>query len=76
MAVKVTKRTTNHEARYSITGLTFDQLFRVKNAMFNEAEKMKEYVNEMEDNAMLRKQFEGYQRDAEEVYEAAVRGLI
>jgi hypothetical protein len=45
MAVKVTKRTTSEGVRYSISGLTFSQLFRIKNAMYAEEKKMKEIAS-------------------------------
>ena len=69
MAIKVTKRATNDGARYSISGLTFSQLFRIKNAMFDHEEKMKTVAEEMASigTPAMRREFEGYAKDAHEV---------
>lgn len=69
MAVKITKRATNDGARYSISGLTFAQLFRIKQAMFAEADKMKAISEEHSDEIFQRK-FEKFRQDANAVYEA------
>lgn len=76
MAIKVTKRTTPEGARYSISGLTFSQLYRIKNAMHAEAEKMKGIADELADNPVMQKEFEGYRQDAICVFEAANSGLV
>lgn len=69
MAIKVTKRATNDGARYSISGLTFAQLFRIKQAMFAEADKMKA-ISEEHSDEMFQKKFEQFRQDAHAVYEA------
>ncbi len=77
MAVKVTKRTTSEGARYSISGLTFSQLFRIKNAMYAEEKKMKEIASELlAHSEPMGKEFEGYAQDAHEVFIAANEGCI
>lgn len=79
MAIKVTKRHTGeYGCTYSISGLTFSQLFRVKNAMFDCEEKMKEIADQcakVGDLAMAR-EFKEYARDAHEVFTAANDGCI
>ena len=76
MAVKVTKRTTNEGVRYSISGLTFDQMFRIKNAMYAEAKKMKAIAEgEMQDYARLQEEFKQYAKDALSVAEAVNLGI-
>ena len=74
MAVKVTKRATNDGARYSISGLTFAQLFRIKYAMYVEADRMKA-ISEEHSDEKFRKKFEKFRQDAHAVYEA-VASLI
>lgn len=72
MAVKVTKRTTNDGVRYSISGLTFAQAFRVKNAMYDCEEKMKE-ISEMwrkVGNLANARKFRDFAKDAHEVFNA------
>ncbi len=73
MAVKVTKRQTANGPRYSITGLTFNQLFRIKNAMFEEEKRMKAIATEYPD---MQKEFEEYAKDAHEVAIAVNNGCI
>lgn len=76
MAVKVTKRQTNDGLRYSISGLTFDQIFRVKLAMADCEKKMKGIAaNECAKCPPMQKDFEGFARDAHEVF-MAVAGVI
>lgn len=76
MAIKVTKRATNDGARYSISGLTFAQLFRIKNGMFEEERRMKETSTRFEGAPWIKKEFEGYAKDAHEVAVAANNGCI
>ena len=76
MAVKVTKRTTNDGVRYSISGLTFSQLFRIKNGMFEEERRMKETATHFEGAPWFKKEFEGYAKDAHEVAIAANEGCV
>lgn len=73
MAVKVTKRQTNDGPRYSISGLTFGQLFRIKNAMFEEEKRMKAIVAEF---PSLKEDFEEFARDARTVAIAANGGCV
>lgn len=74
--IKVTKRTTNDGVRYSISGLTFDQMFRIKNAMYAEAEKMKAIAEgEMQDYARLQEEFKQYAKDALSVAESVNLGI-
>jgi len=73
MSVKVTKRQTNDGPRYSITGLTFGQLFRIKNAMFEEEKKMKAIATEFPN---IKEEFEKYARDARTVAIAASDGCV
>lgn len=76
MAIKVTKRPTNEGCRYSITGLSFDQIFRVKQAMYAEEKKMKEIASELRAHENEReKDFEQFARDAHEVF-IAIAGEI
>lgn len=71
--VKVTKRATNDGPRYAISGLTFDQIFRVKQAMADCERKMKGIAaNECADCPPMQKDFEGFARDAHEVFMAIV----
>lgn len=76
MAIKVTKRATNDGVRYSISGLTFAQLFRIKNGMFEEERRMKETSTRFEGAPWFKKEFEGYAKDAHEVAVAANNGCI
>ena len=78
MAVKVTKRTTNEGARYSITGLTFGQLFRIKNAMAEEEKRMKKIADDFvqEKNLAWAREFKDYAKDAHEVFIAANDGCV
>ena len=76
MAIKVTKRATNKGPRYSISGLTFDQMFRIKNAMYAEAEKMKAISQgEVKDIPQMKADFERFAEDARTVA-TAVSGCI
>lgn len=76
MAVKVTKRATNEGPRYSISGLTFDQMFRIKSAMFAEEEKMKAISrDEVKDIPQMKADFERFAEDARAVA-TAVSGCI
>lgn len=76
MAVKVTKRTVKEGVRYSISGLTFSQLFRIKNGMFEEERRMKETATRFEGAPWFKKEFEGYAKDAHEVAIAANEGCV
>ncbi len=78
MAVKVTKRATNDGARYSISGLTFSQLFRIKNAMFDHEEKMKAIADQCakEGDLAMSREFKEYARDAHDVFTAANDGCV
>lgn len=77
MSVEVTKRATKDGVRYSISGLTFGQLFRIKNAMYAEEKKMKEIASELlAHSEPMGKEFEGYAQDAHEVFIAANEGCI
>ena len=64
--VKVTKRATNEGARYSISGLTFDQIFRIKHAMYNEESKMKGLAA----ICPAMNEYKGYAKDAHDVFVA------
>lgn len=70
MAIKVTKRATNDGPRYAISGLTFNQAFRIKNAMVDCEKKMKEIAAELQHPA-AKEDFEQFARDAHEVFIAA-----
>lgn len=76
MAVKVTKRQTADGPRYSITGLTFNQLFRIKNAMFEEEKRMKAIATEFPDIKRIKEDFEGFAMDARTVAIAAGHGCV
>ncbi len=78
MSVKVTKRTTNDGVRYSISGLTFSQLFRVKNAMFDCEEKMKAIADQCakEGDLAMAREFKEYARDTHEGFTAANDGCV
>lgn len=76
MAVKVTKRATNDGPSYSISGLTFDQMFRIKNAMLAEAEKMKAISEgEVKDIPQMKADFERFAEDARAVARAVSSGI-
>lgn len=76
MAIKVTKRATNEGACYSISGLTFNQIFRIKQAMLDCEEKMKGIAaNECAEYPPMQKDFEGFARDAHDVF-MAIAGVI
>ena len=78
MAVKVTKRQTKDGVRYSISGLTFSQLFRVKNGMQTEEVRMDEIAKQFvqEKNLAWARAFKEYARDAHEVFIAARDGCV
>ena len=73
MSVKVAKRDTNEGPRYSISGLTFAQAFRIKNAMFEEEKKMKAIATEFPN---IKEEFEEYARDARTVAIAVRHGCV
>ena len=76
MAIKVTKRATNDGPGYSISGLTFDQMFRIKNAMYAEAEKMKAISEgEVKDIPQMKADFERFAEDALAVARAVSSGI-
>ena len=76
MAVKVTKRQTG--PRYSISGLTFGQLFRIKTAMFEEEKRMKAIADQCvkEGDLAMAREFKDYAKDAHEVAIAASDGCF
>ena len=78
MAVKVTKRQTANGTRYSISGLTFAQLFRVKNAMYDCEEKMKAIAEDCvkAGELAMAREFKDYAKDAHEVFTAANNGCV
>ena len=78
MAIKVTKRATNDGARYSISGLTFDQLFRIRQAMCAEEEKMKGIASQLwtRNDSIGGKAFNDNAKAAHEVFIAANNGCI
>ena len=78
MAIKVTKRATNDGARYSISGLTFSQLFRIKNAMAEEERRMSKIADDFvqEKSLAWAREFKEYAKDAHEVFIAANDGCI
>ena len=78
MAVKLTKRTTNDGVRYSLSGLTFAQLYRIKNAMFDCENKMKAIADDFVEakNLAMARMFRDYASDAHEVAMAASEGCI
>lgn len=76
MAIKVTRRATNDGSRYSISGLTFDQMFRIKSAMYAEAEKMKAISEgEVKDIPQMKADFERFAEDALAVARAVGSGI-
>lgn len=78
MAVKVTKRATKNGPRYSISGLTFAQLFRVKNAMAECERKMEGIADDFvkDKDLAAAHEFRTYARDAHEVFIAANEGCV
>lgn len=78
MAIRVTKRATNDGARYSISGLTFAQLFRIKNAMAECERKMKETADQCvkERDLAMAREFNEYAWDAHQVFIAANNGCV
>ena len=71
MAIIVTKRATNDGARYSISGLTFSQIFRIKQAMLDCEEKMKGIAaNECANHPRMQNDFVRFARDARDVFNA------
>lgn len=76
MTIKVTKRATNDGPSYSISGLTFDQMFRIKNAMLAEAERMKAISEgEVKDIPQMKADFERFAEDARAVARAVNSGI-
>lgn len=75
MSVKVTKRTTSDGPRYSISGLTYEHLYRIKLAMIDCENKMKEIAAEMQYPAG-KENFKQFARDAHEVSVAVQRGCF
>ena len=75
MAVKVTKRTTSDGPRYSISGLTYEHLYRIKLAMIDCEEKIKKIAAEMHHPA-AKENFEQFARDAHEVSVAVQHGCF
>lgn len=74
--IKVTKRATNNGPRYAISGLTFDQIFRIKSAMYAEADKMKAISeNEVKDIPQMKADFERFAEDARAVAKAVASGI-
>ena len=71
MAVKVTRLDSNDGPKYSISGLTFDQMVRIKNAMYAEADKMKEVC----DIPDMKADFERFAEDALAVARAVSSGI-
>lgn len=67
--VKVTKRATNDGIRYSVSGLTYNQLFRIKCAAFEEAKKMKGIADEFSDYPVTKQAFDEFADDAKAVFE-------
>lgn len=70
MAIKISQHSTNNGARFTITGLTFEQLFRIKQGMYREAEQMK---NISEDKALppfMQGEFKRFSQDATDVFDA------
>ena len=78
MAIKVTRRATNDGSRYSISGLTFSQLFRIKNAMAEEERRMNKIADDFvqEKNLAWAREFKEYAKDAHEVFIAANDGCF
>jgi len=73
MAIKVTKRHVGErECTYSISGLTFAQAFRIKNAMVDCEKKMKEISDEWKEagNLAMAKDFRDYAGDARAIFNA------
>lgn len=78
MAIKVTKRATNDGARYSISGLTYGQLFRLKNAMAKEEQRMNKIADDFvqDKNLAWARKFKEYAKEAHEVFIAANNGCF
>lgn len=78
MSVKVTKRQTADGPRYSITGLTFGQLFRIKNAMAEEEMRMNKIADDFvqDKNLAWARRFKEYAKEAHEVFIAANDGCV
>ena len=76
MAIRINRQQTYDGRRYTITGLTFDQLFRIKHAMLAEAEKMRAISQgEAKDDPHMKARFEEFAADARAVA-VAVRDCI
>ena len=75
---KVTKRQTRNGVSYSLSGLTFSQLFRIKSAMAEEEKRMNEIANDFvrEKSLAWAREFKEYARDAHEVFIAACDGCV
>lgn len=79
MPIKVTKRHSGeYGCTYSISGLTFAQAFRIKNAMVDCEKKMKEISDEWknEGNLAMAREFRDFAKDAHEVFMAFSGTLI
>lgn len=78
MSVKVAKRATNDGPRYSISGLTFGQLFRIKNAMAEEERRMNKIADDFvqEKDLAWAREFKEYAKEAHEVFIAANNGCF
>jgi antitoxin component YwqK of YwqJK toxin-antitoxin module len=72
MEIKVTRRTSNDGVYYSISNLTFEQIFRIKHAMFDAEEKMKGISKEWFEKGQLAyaRDFKNYAKDAHDVFVA------
>lgn len=77
MSIKVTKRATADGARYSISGLTYGQIFRIKHAMYHEEERMKFVAGDCAEKGGLSMaaDFKDFAKDAREVF-TAISGHI
>lgn len=78
MAIRVTKRTANDGVRYSISGLTFGQIFRIKHAMYEHADRLKGVIkNDLSEDRLLRlrQEFEEFAQDALDVFNAVADGI-
>lgn len=77
MAIKVTKRTTPEGPRYSISGLTYGQLFRIKHAMLHEEERLEGIiVNELAEHPRMQEEFQEFKHDAHDVFVAVCNGCF
>lgn len=72
MAVIVTKRKTANGPRYSIAGITYEQLWRIKCEMIDCEKKIKETAAELQHPA--KEDFEQFAREAHEVLVAVQHG--